>query len=159
MADLLDLADFPELFQALPTKLGHPSVSGLDVDVLLYQEADPDTLDFSATFNPADWEPWILTRGRRKGTQVFRHLKNRKYYRDTLPEGYGLIGTQILSTLSSKEYDVREVDVRVLDQASRILVSETGRRFSGRQDPWYGSRGTPDRYCLPCHWHQAYLLQ
>jgi hypothetical protein len=121
MADLLDPADFPELFQVMSTQPGPPSVSGLDVDVLLHQELDPDTLDFSATFNPADWEPWILTRGRRRGTQVFRHLVNRKYYRDTLPEGYGLIGTQILSTLSSKEYDVREVDVRVLDQASRIL--------------------------------------
>jgi hypothetical protein len=60
------------------------------------QDSDPDTLDFSRSFNPADWEPWVLTRGRRKGTQVFRHLVNRKMYRDTLPDGYTLAGNQIV---------------------------------------------------------------
>jgi GNAT superfamily N-acetyltransferase len=46
------------------------------------EEADPVPADFSRPFDPTGWVPWILTRGRRRGTPVY---KKGREYRDFLP--------------------------------------------------------------------------
>jgi GNAT superfamily N-acetyltransferase len=82
--DFSEVQDFPELFQFL-SEVTEKTSRGLLVDYGLppgKEEEDPVSADFSRPFDPAGWEPYILRRGRRKGTPVY---KKGREYRDFLP--------------------------------------------------------------------------